>query len=354
MNSINIKETTKEYYGKILKNSSDLKTNACCTSAKYPQYVLDIMKNIHDDVLSTYYGCGLVIPELLNGMNIIDLGCGSGRDVYILSKLVGQNGSVVGVDMTDEQLEIANKYIDYHTEKFNFKKSNVTFKKGYIEELDKLKLNNNFYDIIVSNCVVNLSNNKQAVFEQAYNLLKKGGEFYFSDIYSDRRIPENLRNNKVLWGECLSGALYWNDFINLAKKCGFTDPRLVSSNPITIQNKDLEKEVGNIKFYSATYRLFKLPELLESDCEDYGQAVMYTGDIENHAASWSLDNHHCFEKEKVMTVCGNTYNMLFHSRFWGEFVYLNGNTHKHFGIFPGCGKNMPFENSDTNGNSNCC
>ena len=70
----------------------------------------------------------------------------------------------------------------------------------------------------MSNCVVNLSNNKQAVFEQAYNLLKKGGEFYFSDIYSDRRIPENLRNNKVLWGECLSGALYWNDFIQLAKK----------------------------------------------------------------------------------------------------------------------------------------
>jgi len=353
---MDIQETTKEYYGKVLKKSADLKTNAC-TSGKYPQYILEIMKNIHEDVLSSYYGCGLVIPDFLDQTHIIDLGCGTGRDAYILSKLVGEKGSVLGIDMTDEQLDVANKYIDYHREKYGYQKSNVTFKKGYIEELDKLNLNKDFYDIVVSNCVVNLSNNKQAVFEQVYQLLKTGGEFYFSDIYSDRRIPENLRNNKVLWGECLSGALYWNDFINLAKKCGFTDPRLVSSNRITIRNQELEKEVGNIKFYSATYRLFKLPELLEPDCEDYGQAVMYTGTIMNHESSWELDNHHRFEKEKVMTVCGNTYNMLHHTRFWEHFIYLNGGTDTHFGIFPDCGKNMPFEdnrNSNRNYNAKCC
>ena len=72
----------------------------------------------------------------------------------------------------------------------------MTFKKGYIEELNQLDLNKEFYDIVVSNCVVNLSNNKQAVFEQVYRLLKTGGEFYFSDIYSDRRIPEKLRNRR--------------------------------------------------------------------------------------------------------------------------------------------------------------
>ena len=114
---------------------------------------------------------------------------------------------------------------------------------------------------------------------------------------------------------------------------------MVSSNRITVKNKELKRKY--IKFYSATYRLFKLPDLLDSDCEDYGQAVMYTGNINNHESSWNLDNHHCFEKEKVVTVCGNTYNMIFYSRFWGDFVYFNGGTYKHFGIFPGCGKNMP-------------
>ena len=111
-------------------------------------------------------------------------------------------------------------------------------------------------------------------------------------------LNSKIREDSVLWGECLSGALYWNDFLNLSKKCGFTDPRLVSNNPITVQNKELEKKLGNIKFYSATYRLFKLPEL-ESDCEDYGQAVIYKGTIKNHKNYWDLDNHHRMWKNKV-------------------------------------------------------
>ena len=136
---MDIQETVKKYYGKVLKKSEDLKTNACCTSVKYPPHILEIMKNIHEDVLSSYYGCGLVIPNCLDQMNVIDLGCGTGRDVYILSKLVGEKGSVIGIDMTDEQLELANKYIDYHRDKNKFQKSNVVFKKGYIEELDQLE-----------------------------------------------------------------------------------------------------------------------------------------------------------------------------------------------------------------------
>ena len=124
---------------------------------------------------------------------------------------------------------------------------------------------------------------------------------------------------------------------------------------ISVVVRELEKEVGNIKFYSATYRLFKLPYLLEPDCEDYGQAVIYIGTIKNHKDSWNLDNHHQFDKGKCVTVCGNTYNMLHHSRFWEHFIYLNGGTDTHFGIFPECGKNMPFENdSNSNSNSKCC
>lgn len=341
----------KKYYGQVLKKSSDLKTNACCTMIQYPKYITDALSNIHSDILSSYYGCGLVIPDCIQNCKVIDLGCGTGRDVYLLSQFVGENGKVVGVDMTDEQIEKAEQFREYHTKKYNYTKSNIEFKTGYIEFLNELGLEKNTYDLIVSNCVVNLSPDKEAVFKQVYNLLKDGGEFYFSDVYSSQRIPEYLKNDNVLWGECLSGALYWNDFLNLAKKCGFIDPRLVSNNPITIQNKELEKKVGNIKFYSATYRLFKLPEL-ESDCEDYGQAVIYKGTIKNNESYWDLDNHHRMYTGKVFPVCGNTWNMLKKTRFNKHFEFI-GNFRNHYGIFDGCGKSIPFTNENSN-LSSCC
>tara|TARA_B100001094_G_C18183234_1_gene802183 strand:+ start:1478 stop:2503 length:1026 start_codon:yes stop_codon:yes gene_type:complete len=340
-------DTVKEYYGKVLKKTTDLKTNACCTNFKYPKYITDKMKNIHDDILSTYYGCGLIIPDCLLGSNIIDLGCGTGRDVYLLSQFVGENGNVIGVDMTESQINKAIEYKKYHMNVNNYSKTNVEFKQGYIESLNELNFKNNYYDIIVSNCVVNLSPNKEQVFKQVYDLLKEGGEFYFSDVYSSVRIPDELKNDNILWGECLSGALYWNDFLNIAKKVGFSDPRLVDSNKITIQNKDIENKIGHIDFYSATYRLFKIKDL-ESDCEDYGQAVIYKGTIENHSNCWSLDNHHTMMTNKIFPVCGNTYNILYHSRFNQHFEFI-GNFEQHYGIFDNCGKKIPFVN-----NNSCC
>ena len=344
---MDVVKETQHYYGDVLKKSSDLKTNACCTMESIPNHVKDKLKNIHDDVLSTYYGCGLVMPDCLENTKILDLGCGSGRDVYLLSQFVGENGKVIGVDMTDNQLEIAQNKLEYHMEKFGYLNSNVEFKKGNIEELDTLGIENDL-DIVVSNCVVNLCKDKERVLKNVFNLLKTGGEFYFSDVYSSQRIPSELAQDPVLWGECLSGALYWNDFLNIAKKCGFTDPRLVKSNLITVKNKELEEKVGDIKFYSATYRLFKLPGILESDCEDYGQAVIYKGTIPEHRASWNLDNHHKIIAGKIFTVCGNTWNMLNCTRFKDHFEFI-GDFNTHYGIFAGCGTGIPFEDGGS-----CC
>jgi arsenite methyltransferase len=95
-------------------------------------------------------------------MHVLDLGSGSGRDCFVISKLVGDNGRVVGIDMTDEQLSVANKYIDYHTKKFGLSKPNVEFRKGYIEKLGEAGLEDNTFDVIVSNCVVNLSPDKKS------------------------------------------------------------------------------------------------------------------------------------------------------------------------------------------------
>merc|ERR1712127_209545 len=204
--------------GKELSKSEDLKTNACCTMEEPAQHIKVALSNIHDEVMMKYYGCGLAIPSKLEGLRILDLGSGSGRDCYILSQLVGHSGEVIGVDMTDEQLDVANRYIDYHTEKFGYKTSNVKFLKGNIEKLEELDLAENSFDLIISNCVINLATDKEKVLADVYKLLKPGGEMYFSDVYSDRRISEKLQADPVLWGECLSGALYWNDFLRTSRK----------------------------------------------------------------------------------------------------------------------------------------
>ncbi len=158
------------------------------------------------------------------------------------------------------------------------------------------------FDVIVSNCVVNLSPDKDAVLKGVHGLLKPGGEFYFSDVYADRRVPAAVRNDPVLYGECLGGALYWNDFLRLAMRQGFADPRLVEDRPLEITNPDLAQKTGGVGFHSATYRLFKL-DGLESACEDYGQAVIYRGTVPGQPERLLLDKHHAIERGRVFPVC---------------------------------------------------
>lgn len=343
-------EIVKDYYGKQLKNSDDLKTTACCDASNVPLWLKPLLARIHPEVLSRYYGCGLVCPPLLEGCRILDLGSGSGRDVYALAQLVGASGQVVGVDMTDEQLSIAQSYRAHHVETFGY--DNVVFKKGYIEKLDELGFADDSFDVIVSNCVINLSPDKDAVLREIHRLLKPGGEFYFSDVYADRRVPDSVRNNPVLYGECLGGALYWNDFVNLAKRHGFADPRLVDDAPLDITDAELAVQVGNIKFFSATYRLFKL-DALEPACEDYGQAVIYRGTIADHAHHFVLDSHHDLEIGRIFPVCGNTWRMLHDTRFKSHFEFI-GDFNQHYGIFPGCGTDIPFVKKQAEATSGCC
>lgn len=345
-------ESVKDYYGKVLKSSDDLQTNACCTDEGMPEFLKPILSKVHDEVMIRYYGCGLVVPEQLQGLKILDLGCGAGRDVYALSAMVGEQGEVVGLDMTDEQLAVAREYQDYHADVFGYSKSNVQFIQGDIDQLEKLPFTDGYFDLIVSNCVINLVQDKQAVLKQAYRLLKPGGEMYFSDVYCDRRIPEYLVKDDVLYGECLSGALYWRNFLDFSKQAGFIDPRLVKDRPLTIENAKLEQKIGHMDFYSATYRLFKLDQL-ETACEDYGQAVIYKGTIEHHPHVFNLDGHHKIETGKVFAVCGNTYRMLNETRFKGHFDFI-GTWETHYGIFPDCGTPIPFVKPSEVMGGACC
>ncbi len=344
-------DIVQDYYGRQLQNTSDLKTSACCDISTIPEWLKPLLSKIHPDVLSRYYGCGLVCPPLLKGCRVLDLGCGSGRDVYALAQLVGPTGSVVGVDMTDEQLAIAEKHRKHHAEVFGF--DNVQFMQGYIERLEDLNLEAGSFDVIVSNCVVNLSPDKDAVMRGVHRLLKPGGEFFFSDVYADRRVPTAVRNDPVLYGECLGGALYWNDFLRLSKQHGFADPRLTTDRPLEITDPVLAVRAGNLRFYSATYRLFKIAEL-ETACEDYGQAVIYKGTIPEHPDKYALDKHHDMEAGRVFPVCGNTWRMLQDTRFAPHFEFL-GNFNRHYGIFTGCGTSIPYDTStSTSGNAAAC
>eukprot|EP00588_Corethron_pennatum_P014159 CAMPEP_0194267384 /NCGR_PEP_ID=MMETSP0169-20130528/1905_1 /TAXON_ID=218684 /ORGANISM="Corethron pennatum, Strain L29A3" /LENGTH=364 /DNA_ID=CAMNT_0039008209 /DNA_START=37 /DNA_END=1131 /DNA_ORIENTATION=+ len=348
-----------DYYGTVLSKTEDLKTNACETSSAPPEHIRECLKKIHPDVIAKYYGCGLTIPDLLDGLTVLDLGCGSGRDVYIASQLVGPAGRVIGVDMTDAgQLDVARRHEAHHASAFGYDAPNTAFRTGFIERLEELDLAPGSVDVIVSNCVINLSPDKEAVLRGCLRLLKPGGELYFSDVYSDRRVPKVLREDKTLWGECISGALYWNDFQNMARAVGFGDPRLVEDSVITVNNAALEKimEPHRLRFFSATYRLFKIAEL-EPHCEDYGQAVVYKGTVPRHPASYVLDNHHEMETGRVFPVCGNTYRMLRDTRLAPHFDFI-GTWDRHYGIYADCGNDIPFASAAPGdgggGEGGCC
>ena len=240
--------------------------------------------------------------------------------------------------------------------KFGFAKPNVRFLKGYLEKLDELDLHPGSFDVVVSNCVINLCVDKLAVLRGAHRLLKPGGEIYFADVYCDRRLPDEIRADPLLYGECLGGALYWNDFLPMAKQAGFLDPRLVTSRPISVDNEAMRQKLGQAQFFSATYRLFKNDEL-ESACEDYGQAVVYRGGVPEHEQAFELDEHHFIERGKVFPVCGNTWRMLAETRFQPYFDFV-GDFSNHYGIFTDCGTSLPFnEAAPAQGSepeSSCC
>jgi radical SAM/Cys-rich protein len=341
------KETVKKYYGAELKSTSDLKTGVCCTVESMHPYIKEVTPYIAEEVKEKYYGCGSPFPLVLRDLTVLDLGCGSGRDCYILSKLVGENGFVYGIDMTESQIEVAKKYVSEQTKRFGYKKPNVKFIFDYIENLG-----NHFpeksLDLVVSNCVVNLVEDKESVLRQVYSALSFGGELYFSDIYAVRRLPTEMRTNPLLYAECLGGALYWRDFERIAKRVGFFDPRVVSKRVVDISNEEIKRLVGNVTFYSVTYRLWKLAGL-EDACEDYGHVAVYRGGISESPFSFKLDANHVFELDKPEKVCGNTALMLSQTRFKDYFQVI-GCFEKHFGEFKNC---STIQDKQSDGQGSC-
>lgn len=307
-----VKDSVKEYYGKVLQSSDDLQSTACqLPKAAIPKHVCKALSLVHQEVLNKYYGCGISVPQCLVGTNVVDLGSGSGRDCYAVSKLVGQDGSVTGVDMTDEQLEIANKYIDYHTEKFQYKQANVRFVKGNVEDLKQAGIADSSMDIAISNCVVNMCHDKRKVLQEVYRVLKFGGEFYFSDLYCDRRLDDSVKNHPILWNEG-GGAFWWQDLNKMAVDIGFEQPRIYSAHHFELTNPQLKKLVGDAKFVSAVYRLFKVDK--SNKTNEYKQ-VIYNGGIVGSEDKLKLGFKLEFETNQQVTIDNDTWNIINQSRF---------------------------------------
>lgn len=348
-----LRKQVSDYYSKITTDKQgQMQTNICsCAVDNMPKNIRELRRDLPVEIKERFYGCGSPIPHAVEGLTILDLGSGTGLDCYILSKLVGENGKVIGVDMTDDQLAIANKYKDQMAKTYGYKESNVEFKKGYIEDLKSLGIEDESVDIVISNCVINLSPFKEEVFKEIFRVLKHGGELYFSDIFADRRIPEDIANDEILRGECLGGAMYREDFRRLMKKVGFEDYMLVSSTLSSIGNSEIKDLVGNIEFYSDTISAFKLPEILEDKCEDYGQFAKYLGGIDNKEHYYDLDINFRFYKDKAEKVCGNTAAYLSETRL-KKYFEVFGDRSTHFGVFRNCGTNHDTENDGST--CGCC
>ena len=325
-----VHDHVKEYYGKTLRSSDDLKT-ACCTAGAPPSEHASILGMIDDEIVLRFYGCGSPIPDILEGLTVVDLGCGTGRDCYLLANLVGPSGSVIGIDMTDEQLEVARKYRDSIMRRFGHDSPNVDFRKGFIEDLASVGIDDNSIDLVVSNCVLNLSPQKERVFSEIFRVLKPGGELFFSDVYCDRRIPDALKEDPVFHGECLGGALYVEDFRRLLASLGCPDYRVMERSPIALDNGEIAQQAGNIRFTSMTVRAFNLASL-EDRCEDYGHIAAYKGTIPGYRHSYVVDEEHVFESGKSVPVCGNTASMLTETRFARHFTIL-GDRSVNYGSF---------------------
>ena len=327
---IEISESVRHYYGQVLQSGNDLKTSACCSIDAVPAHLKTLIAGLHPEVVERFYGCGSPLPPALWGRTVLDLGCGSGRDCYLLSKLVGEAGRVIGVDMTPEQLEVATRHRDWHAERYGYANSNVEFLYGHIENLATLGIADNSIDVVVSNCVINLSPEKAQVMAEIFRVLKPGGELYFSDVFADRRIPAALRNDPVLLGECLGGALYWEDFRRILHSLGCFDVRIVKHNAITLDDPEVAAKLGMVQFRSVTVRAFKLA--LEDRCEDYGQVACYLGTLPEYPHAFDLDDHHHFETGRPLRVCGNSADMLAESRYAPHFSVWGDKT-THFGLF---------------------
>jgi len=229
-----IKQAVQEHYGERARQAS-----SCCGTTDYRDklYVVEEVADLPETVAS--YGCGnpTAIAGLREGETVVDLGSGPGLDCFLSAKAVGETGHVIGLDMTQDMLDLANANRD----KLGLK--NVEFRKG---EMESMPIDDGTVDVIISNCVINLSPDKDAVFRESARVLKAGGRFHVSDVVLSREITDAEKDDLTLWAGCASGALLERDYLARLCLAGFDEVRV-----------DKRSKIGSKPWYSATISAFK-------------------------------------------------------------------------------------------------
>jgi len=298
----------------------------CCPVDYDGQY----LKIIPEEVIERDYGCGDPSRSLREGETVLDLGSGTGKVCFIAAQIVGPKGKVIGVDMTDEMLEVARRNAPIVAERIGY--ANVEFRKGRIQDLaldlelldrelksgpitdaasflaaDELAgelrvkrplVGSDSIDVVVSSCVLNLvePKSKRQLFDEMFRVLKKGGRAVICDIVSDEEVPQEMQNDPDLWSGCISGALTEDSFLAAFENAGFYGIQILkrASQPW--------RTVQGIEFRSVTIEAFKGKQ---GDCFERNQAVIYRGPFKEVLD----DDNHRMERGKRYAVCDKTYNL---------------------------------------------
>lgn len=313
---------------------------ALCCPVDYDRQYLEV---IPQEVIEKDYGCGDPSKWVHPGETVLDLGSGTGKICFIASQVVGAEGKVIGVDMTDDMLEVAKRNAPIVADKIGY--SNVEFRKGRIQDLaldlnlldealkakpvasatDFLELDDiaeelrikqplvptDSVDVVVSNCVLNLvePEQKPKLFQEIFRVLKKGGRAVISDIVSDEEVPENMRQDPELWSGCISGALTEEGFLKAFEDAGFYGVELVKFETTPWQT------VQGIEFRSVTVQAYKGKQ---GPCFERNQAVVYQGPFK----SVLDDDGHRFDRGVRMAVCDKTFQLLQSGPYAGQFAAI--------------------------------
>ncbi|MCP8303999.1 MAG: arsenite methyltransferase [archaeon] len=234
-----IKQHVKKTYAELAKGTSCCDATTCCSPssrtlhAKMIGYSDEELKGLPDSVVRTVAGCGnpTALADLREGEVVLDLGSGGGIDAFLATKKVGPKGKVIGVDMTEEMVQLAKKNAE------RMKTDNVEFRLG---EIESLPVENGTVDIIISNCVINLSLDKGKVFSEAFRVLKPGGRMLISDIVTQGELPNEIREDPKMWAACVAGALDETDYLQKIRNAGFEKVEVIAKN-------DFIKMVSSIK-----------------------------------------------------------------------------------------------------------
>jgi MoaA/NifB/PqqE/SkfB family radical SAM enzyme/ubiquinone/menaquinone biosynthesis C-methylase UbiE len=292
------RKIVQEFYGQAAQQPQ---AGLCCPT----QYDPSEVGHIPQGALDRFYGCGSPVAsaDLQPGEVYVDLGSGAGIDCFIAAKHVGPTGRVIGIDMTDQMLEVARNSQRVVAQSLGYEV--VEFRKGFLEAIP---VESKTADVVTSNCVINLSPDKPKVFAELWRILTDHGRAVIADIVSDREVPPRLKVNERLWGECIVGALTEERFLAMLEEAGFYGLSLVQ--------KTYWKTIEGFHFFSVTVQGFKFEKT--QGCTYIGQTAIYRGPFKGVVD----EEGHLFPRHVAVSVCTDTASKLSHPPYAGLFTVM--------------------------------